>query len=270
MASVAGDDARCTIGCTKGKVHVARQDAWSSNCKLIGYVKVRNFLALPEGGRKGERARARTDKHPADHMLHQRQWLKAQPNLDVRTAGSLPAVRLLTCACSCCALYKLKAPAPWACTRPCTSRQQTAGSRQQIAGTRHRALVSHGAIHVDGAVADVYVRGGCAPRLTLAAGAAAFSVGTCAPGRAAGRTPPTRPDRSPSRADGRSRARRCGAALATLGFTFPPPSFTLARNHTSAHARSAPPALASRTPSQNARRADAYENSPEPPSNPFG
>eukprot|EP00955_Chlamydomonas_euryale_P063727 358752-Chlamydomonas_euryale.AAC.23 len=36
MASVVGDDACCTIGCTEGKVHVALLDAWSSNCKLMG------------------------------------------------------------------------------------------------------------------------------------------------------------------------------------------------------------------------------------------
>eukprot|EP00955_Chlamydomonas_euryale_P115440 366349-Chlamydomonas_euryale.AAC.9 len=49
MVSVVGDDACCTIGCTKGKVHVALMDAWSCNCKLIGYVKVRVFSPVEEG-----------------------------------------------------------------------------------------------------------------------------------------------------------------------------------------------------------------------------
>eukprot|EP00955_Chlamydomonas_euryale_P027013 284727-Chlamydomonas_euryale.AAC.1 len=39
MASVVGDDACYTIGCIKEKVHVARQDAWSCTCKLMGVAR---------------------------------------------------------------------------------------------------------------------------------------------------------------------------------------------------------------------------------------
>eukprot|EP00955_Chlamydomonas_euryale_P118384 366538-Chlamydomonas_euryale.AAC.5 len=50
MVNAVGDAARSTIDCTKRKVHVALEDARSSDCKLMECVEVGIFLSSLEAG----------------------------------------------------------------------------------------------------------------------------------------------------------------------------------------------------------------------------
>eukprot|EP00955_Chlamydomonas_euryale_P050374 354542-Chlamydomonas_euryale.AAC.11 len=71
MASVVGDDACCTIGCTNGKAHVALRHARSSNwqlaignCKLMGGVHASSLAFVDDCARVAAGRRALVDLPP--------------------------------------------------------------------------------------------------------------------------------------------------------------------------------------------------------------